>query len=201
MVVGTRDEPMSFNISNVAFNPVGIRSVKVEGSNPDDFVIATDNCTGRSVSAADICTIDVVFAPTGAGRRTASVVVATTDGAYTTMIVSGDARWDPKLALGTTNIIAPSRVQVVGAGFAPNVPVTIVWADGLGRSVTVTSDGFGGVLAELVVRPNDRPGARTIVAQTADGEMAAADATVVVPAQRTGPGSANWPRLRPRPRP
>jgi len=199
MVVGTRDEPMSFNISNVAFNPVGIRSVKVQGSNPDDFVIATDNCTGHSVNAADICTIDVVFAPTGAGRRTASVVVTTTEGAYTTMIVSGNARWDPKLALGTTNIIAPSRVQVVGAGFAPNVPVTIAWADGLGRPVTVTSDGYGGVLAELVVRPNDRPGARTIVAQTADGEMASADATVVVPTQRTGPGSANWPRPRPRP--
>lgn len=197
IMVGTRDEPMSFTVSNVAFSPVRIRSVKVQGSNPDDFVVVTDECTGRTVAAADICTLEVVFAPTASGRRTASVVVDTVEGAYTTMLVSGDAHWEPKLAVDTTTIIAPARVRVVGAGFAPNVPVTIAWADGLGSAVQALSDGYGGVQAELVVRPNDRPGARTVVAQSPDGELALAEVTVVVPARRPGPASANWPRPRP----
>ena len=142
--------------------------------------------------AAETCNLEIVFTPTGAGLRTASVVVATTDGAYTTMLVSGEGHYEPKLAVSNTVAVAPSRLTVVGAGFAPNTPVTVSWADGSGRPVSVVTDAMGGLLVEFTLRPNDRPGPRTLVAQTLDGQLATADVTVMVPRKRAG---ANSPRF------
>lgn len=193
MVVGARDEPMVFSVYNVAFNPVRVRTVKIEGSNPDDFQIGNDECSGAAIAAAEACTLEVIFAPTASGRRTASVVVSTSDGAYTTMLVSGDAHYEPKLAVSSTTAVAPTRLQVIGAGFAPNATVTVAWADGLGRPLKVVTDGFGGLLVELLVRPTDRPGVRTLVAQTTDGQVAVTDVQVIVRRPQVRPGTARWP--------
>ncbi|MEN9645508.1 MAG: hypothetical protein RL238_2177 [Actinomycetota bacterium] len=192
MVVGGRDEPMVFSIYNVAFNPVRVRSVKIQGSDPGDFVVGNDECSGRTVPAAETCNLEIVFTPTSAGLRTASVVVSTVDGSYTTMLVSGEAHYEPKLAVSNTVAVAPSRLTVVGAGFAPNTPVTVSWADGSGRPVTAVTDALGGLLVEFTLRPNDRPGPRTLVAQTLDGQLATTDLTVLVRSKRAG---ANSPRF------
>ncbi len=193
LVVGERGEPMSFSVYNVAFAQVKVKSVKIQGSSPDDFLIGKDECTAKRIDASGTCNIEVVFSPTASGRRTASVVVTTIDGSYTTMLVSGTAHYDPKLAVSTTTVIAPARLTVVGAGFAPNSAVTLSWADGQGRPIVVLTDAAGGLLAEMLVRPNDRAGARTVVAQTPGGEFAAADVTVVVRRKASGVGSARWP--------
>ncbi len=192
LLVGARDEPMVFAIDNVAFNPVKVRRIVIEGTNPDDFVIGNDECTGRRVDAGASCNVEVLFAPTAAGRRTASVRVTTVDGAYTTFLVSGDAHYEPKLAASTTMVVAPAKLTIIGAGFAPNAPVTLTWADGAGRPITVTTDATGALLAELIVRPNDRRGVRTIVAQTLDGEIASAEVTVVVPRARQNAASSRF---------
>lgn len=193
MVVGGRDEPMAFSVFNVAFNPVRIKSVKIEGTNPDDFQVGTDECTRKVVPASESCPVEIVFTPTGSGRRTASVVVTTVDGAYTTMLVSGDAHYEPKLAVSNTTVVAPAKVQVVGAGFSPNTPVWVSWADGAGRPTLMVTDGFGGLLADVMLRPNDRAGNRTLVAQTADGQLATADVEVIVPRRAPGANSPRWP--------
>ncbi len=192
LVVGGRDEPMVFAVDNVAFNQVRVRRVEVEGTNPMDFVIGNDECTGRRVDASASCNVEVLFAPTASGRRTASVRVTTYDGAYTTFLVSGDAHYEPKLAASTTTVVAPARLTIIGAGFAPNAPVTLTWADGAGRPVTVTTDATGSLLGEFIVRPNDRRGNRTIVAQTLGGEVAVADVTVIVPRARQGAASRRF---------
>jgi hypothetical protein len=134
-----------------------------------------------------------VFTPTGAGRRTARVVASTTTGAYTTMIVSGDAHYEPKLALVDTVVVAPSRMTVIGSGFAPNVAVTLSWADGAGRPTVVTTDANGWLMYNVIVRANDRAGARTIVAQTVDGQVATADVQVVRGSNGRRPGVSGRP--------
>jgi Tol biopolymer transport system component len=193
MVVGERDEPITFKINNVAFTPVKIGAIRLQGANPTDFVIATNSCSGHLVAAAGNCTIDLVFAPTAGGRRTASVVVSSTDGGYTSLIVSGDARWDPKIAVSNTVVIAPAKFTVVGNGFPANTAVLLSWSDGVGRPVLATTDGAGGLLADITVRPNDRPGNRHIVAQTARGEVAIADVRVIVPRRSSLVGTPRWP--------
>jgi hypothetical protein len=194
MVVGERDEPITFKIENVAFTPVKVATTRLQGANPTDFVIANNSCAGRVVAAASNCTLDIVFAPTAGGRRTASVVVTTADGAYTTIIVSGDARWDPKIAVSNTVVIAPRKFTVVGTGFPPKTAVLLSWSDGIGRAVVATTDASGGLLADITVRPNDRPGNRRIVAQTGRGEVAIADVTVIVPRKSSPVGTPRWPK-------
>ena len=193
LVVGTRGQPISFSVQTVAFSPVVIKGITVSGSNPTDFMVATDGCTGVTVAAALTCTIEVVFTPTAAGRRTASVVVDTVDGAYTTMLVSGMAHYSPRLVATNTIIVTPSRQAVVGTGFAPNTAVTIAWADGRGQTFTATTDALGNMMASFVVRATDRPGKRTLVAQTKDGEVATTDVLVVRPHSGAGPNSPVWP--------
>jgi hypothetical protein len=193
LVVGGRGEPMLFSLYNVAFNPVKLGRLTVAGSHPDDFEIILDACSGSSIDAGEACGLQVLFTPSAAGRRTAQVVAVTTDGVYATILLSGDARYEPKLAVGNTTARPGSRLTVAGAGFSPNTVVTINWSDGSGRPLTAVTDAAGSLLAELVIRPGERPGARSLVAQTTDGQVAAADVQVANSAQSRGPSSPNWP--------
>ena len=193
LVVSSRGEPVPFTLTNVAFNPVRITSVKVLGSNPDDFQINLDECTRRSLDAGALCNLQVIFSPTGSGRRTANVVAVTEGGVYATILVSGDAHYEPKMAASNTIIIPGSRVTLTGIGFAPNVPVTVSWGDGNGSTMTAMTTGYGTLDVQLVVRSTERAGNRTLVAQTADGQAAVAEVLVVSRASGVSPGSANWP--------
>ena len=135
----------------------------------------------------------MVFNPTGAGRRTATVVVTTTSGSYATILLSGDGRNRPVMVTSTPTIVAGSRAVVSGSGFSPNTPVTLMWADGTGRSLTVVSDAEGNIVATVLVRATDRVGERLLVGQTTTGEVAGVAITVVAPGTTLGPSSAAWP--------
>ncbi len=193
LVVGSRGEPMEFSLSNVAFNPVRITSVTVSGSHPEDFAVNLDECSRKSIDAGMACDLQVIFTPTGSGRRTANVVAVTDGGVYATLLVSGDGRYEPKMAASNTTIIPGSRVTLTGIGFAPNVPVTISWGDGSGATLNAVTTGYGTLDVQFVVRPTERAGDRTLVAQTTDGQVAVAEVSVVALAGRMSPGSAAWP--------
>jgi len=193
LVVGSRGEPMPFTLSNVAFNPVRITSVKVLGSNPDDFQVNLDECTRKSLDAGMACDLQVIFSPTGSGRRTAIVVADTDGGVYATILISGDAHYEPKMAASNTTIVPGSRVTLTGIGFEPNVAVIISWGDGSGTRLNAVTTGYGTLDVQFLVRPTDRAGDRTLVAQTADGQAAIAEVLVVSRAGGTAPGTANWP--------
>jgi len=197
LVVGTRGEPLPFILRNVAFNPVSITTLEVSGTNKDDFQVIVDECSDTTIEADITCNVQVIFAPTGAGRRTATIVAQTADGVYATILVSGDAHYEPKIAVGSTIVVGNSRLSVVGSGFAPNSVVTIAWADGAGRSTTVTTDATGALNTTIIVRATDRPGDRALVAKTSDGQSAAADVQIIAPQKRLGPGSAAWPTPKP----
>ncbi len=181
VVVGAQSEPMSFGVFNIAFNLTTISSIRIEGEDPGNFKVVTDTCTGQTLDASAGCIVQVAFAPIASGRRTARVVATTDKGAYTTMLVSGEGRWNPTLSMSTDAVVAPSKLAVKGSGFSPYTAVTVGWADGSGRSVVTISDPYGTIQAELVVRPGQRSGPRTVVAQTADGQTATADVDVVMP--------------------
>jgi hypothetical protein len=60
--------------------------------------------------------------------------------------------------------------------------------------VVAVTDATGALLADITLRPNDRPGNRRIVAQTAQGEVAVADVTVIVPRRTSRVGTPLWPK-------
>ncbi len=194
LVVGTPSAtPLGFTVKNVSAASLTVASVTVAGAHPADFAISADACTGVSLAYDSTCTVQVTFTPTGAGRRTATVMITTSSGSYSTILVSGDGRHRPVMATTTPTIVAGSRAFVTGGGFSPNTAVTLVWADGSGRSQTVMSDAAGNIAAVVLVRATDRAGERLLVGQTADGQVAGVMITVLAPASTMGPGSPAWP--------
>jgi Tol biopolymer transport system component len=194
LIVGTpAAQPMGFTVQNVSYGPLRIASIAVAGEHPQDFTVVASDCGGRAIDALATCTVQVVFNPTGAGRRTAAAVVTTTSGSYATILLSGDGRNRPVMVTSTPTIVAGSRAEVSGGGFAPNTPVTLMWSDGTGRSLTVVSDASGNIAASVLVRAADRTGERVLVGQTTTGEVAGVAITVLAPGTKLGPSSPAWP--------
>ena len=46
------------------------------------------------------CTVDIVFIPKDAGHRSATIIVGTDSGQYTSMLVDGDAHYTPTTSDG-----------------------------------------------------------------------------------------------------
>jgi hypothetical protein len=192
---------MAFTMANVSFGSVKVQSIAVEGSHPDDFSVAVDNCSDTTLGAgATNCDLQVVFTPTAGGRRSAQVVVESRGGGYATMLLSGDAYYDPQLFTAKSTIPAGSRLAVTGSGFAPNTTVTISWADGSGASTTAVTDAVGALSAQIVVRATDRSGQRALVAQAAhdpagggSDQVATVEVLILAPTGGRGPNSPTWP--------
>jgi hypothetical protein len=192
LLVGTRGEPVSFSLVNVAFNPVTVTDLRVEGSNPDDFQINLDECSGKTLDAGQSCDLQVIFFATAGGRRTANIVAATAEGVYATILVSGDAHYEPKIGVSNTTILPGTTITIAGAGYAANEAVTLQWADGSGATSTVITNIYGLFETTIFVRPIERTGNRTLVAQAGSG-AAVADVLILPRGNQASPGAANWP--------
>ncbi len=164
--VGLVGETNTFTISNVSLVPAWVTAVSVQGANPKDFKILRTKCRNAVLEISAGCTVDVAFAPTESGHRSATVVVATDTGQYTSVLVDGDARYTPTIQAAATDVVAGDQVGVGGSGFAPDSTVTLLWADGAGRRITVQTDKAGNFLLSMLVAANERPGDRMLVAQT-----------------------------------
>lgn len=75
MSIGFDSEPQTFTISNTTLGNVAIDSVSLTGTNPSDFIIHNDNCSGQTLAPAGTCTVQVVFLPTSAGQKTANLSI------------------------------------------------------------------------------------------------------------------------------
>jgi hypothetical protein len=72
--VGTSSAMQAVTMTNIGSAALAITSVSVAGTNGGDFS-ETTNC-GTSLAVAASCTINVAFAPTASGARSASITVA-----------------------------------------------------------------------------------------------------------------------------
>jgi hypothetical protein len=192
LIVGQPSQPVSFNITNVGFGPTSVASLSVRGDHPKDFKVVSSGCAGATLAIGKPCSVDVVFTPTAAGHRTATIVAATPEGFYTTILVNGDGRYAPMLAASAGTVVAGSRIAVVGTGFAPNAAVLLQWADGTGLRAVVTTDKNGNFLELLLVPVGERTGVRQLVAQVGTGESSTLDIEVQRSAVRR-PSAGNWP--------
>jgi hypothetical protein len=73
-VVGTSSQPQTANLYNAGSTPLNLTSIKIGGTDPNDFT-QTNNCP-TSVPVGSGCQIKVTFTPTAAGNRQAELVVA-----------------------------------------------------------------------------------------------------------------------------
>lgn len=83
--------PHTFTVTNTGTQPTGLIASALGGTDPTQFsiVTATDTCTGQAIPVAGTCSISVVFAPTTAGAKSASLTLTATPGGTATATVSG----------------------------------------------------------------------------------------------------------------
>ena len=123
--VGTTSNPLPVILSNGQSTAITINNIFGSGTNPGDFKQAND--CGSSLAAGASCTINVSFAPTATGTRTATLNVSdnATNSPQTVSLTGsgtngGSIGLSPtslnfgNLASGTTS--APSSVTVTNTG-------------------------------------------------------------------------------------
>jgi hypothetical protein len=73
--LGTATSGRVVKVTSTGDAPVSVSAVGLGGANPGDFLIATDDCTGRTLSPGAYCTVLVSFEPTRVGTRSATLTV------------------------------------------------------------------------------------------------------------------------------
>jgi len=114
-LVGTTSDPQSFTVTNTGNADLSISGVSLTGTDADQFTKGADSCAGLSLSVGATCTVEVAFAPTSTGDKTAALEF--TDNA------AG----------------SPHRVALTGAGTEPGFSVDPDGRDFGARAVGTTS--------------------------------------------------------------
>lgn len=189
-VVATLAGTTTIEVTNVWIGATSVSTIEMQGANPKDFAVTKNGCTAEIALGAS-CFIEVSFTPTDAGRRSAVLTIGTATGQYTSSLLSGEGHYEAALWAPPT-INAGSRMGVGGSGFPARTTVTISWASGSGRNVTVTTDKNGTFLTDVLVTKGQRGGPQVLVAQAGDGTSATAEVRVDKPSQSVS-GAALWP--------
>lgn len=121
--LGSTSAAKAVTVSNNGGAPLAVTSVSVTGANAGDFSLSSDGCSGQSVAAGGSCEVDVVFAPTATGGRSATLNFA--DAAFDspqTVALSGTGTTlaDVGVTIGgpTTALSGSQQTYVVTVGNA-----------------------------------------------------------------------------------
>ena len=194
--VGETSDPNTFTISNVGLVPAFVTTIAIQGADPKDFKLGKTKCRNADLEISAGCPLDVVFTPKEAGHRSATVVIGTDTGQYTSVLVDGDSHYTPTISAAATDVVAGDEIGIGGAGFGPNTTITLLWADGAGQRTTVQTDKAGSFLFSMPVAGNERPGDRMLVAQTPGTGTDPASVVLRVisrPSDELDAASPDWP--------
>ncbi|MEA2248990.1 MAG: hypothetical protein QOH46_3519, partial [Solirubrobacteraceae bacterium] len=74
--LGTVSAPKTVTVTNHGTANLAVSGVAVTGTDPSDFAMQSDTCSGQTITPAASCTVVVAFAPTHAGDLTASLTIS-----------------------------------------------------------------------------------------------------------------------------
>ncbi len=114
--VGLSTVPQTITVTNTGASPLTITGTSFTGA-AADYLATPHNCTNIAPSAT--CTIDVMFTPTAAGIRNATLQIATNEAGTKSVGVSGTGVAGPVPAGGGT-VLAPVVTPQI---LAPVVPI------------------------------------------------------------------------------
>lgn len=146
--VGTTSPSQPVTLSNLGYGSLAIASITFGGINPGDFG-QTNGC-GASLGSGASCTINVTFAPSATGTRTANLIITDNSGEIpgSTQSVSLTGTGTALTAIPVPQIdqplvpdsVAPGSAQLTltvnGAGFLTNA--TANWTIASGGTATTT---------------------------------------------------------------
>ena len=165
-VIGTTTTEQTLTLTNDGDVASGVPSVGLTGPDAGQFTIVDNGCTA-ALPGGDSCDIDVAFAPTSAGGKTAAVAVSASPGGSDTTALTGTGQTAPDLSISDssydfgysdapaekvftiTNVgDATTGVPVVGLTGSPAFSITTntctaALAGGVSCTVGVTYTGSG----------------------------------------------------------
>ncbi|MBU0567281.1 choice-of-anchor D domain-containing protein [bacterium] len=76
---GSTSVAQTFTISNTGNADLVIGTLSLTGTDPLEFSIQSDNCSGQTLAPQNTCMVDVVFSPTSAGAKSANLSIPSND--------------------------------------------------------------------------------------------------------------------------
>jgi hypothetical protein len=160
VAVGATSTAITVKVTNGGTAPLTITAVHLGGANPEQFVVAADSCTGQPIAPATSCSVDVLFRPTGAGDRSATLDIDDEDGTASSGL-HGVGIFQAILKFTPPVVSAGSLATVVGKSFPANTAVTLQWQEtGMHAPIHVTTDAAGGFKVSFVIIVGERLGIR-----------------------------------------
>ena len=79
-LAGSSSAAQTFTVTNTGGVATGTITTALTGTDPGEFALSNDGCTGQALDGGESCTVDAAFNPTSAGARAASLDVSATPG-------------------------------------------------------------------------------------------------------------------------
>jgi len=112
LVIGERGAAHAFTIRNDGAQPLGLASVALVGADLDQFGLAGDECSRTVLAPGDECTIQIRFAPSEEGAKSARLRVGSDAGPIVAAL-SGSG-----LAVGSVDQPADATTQILSTSAA-----------------------------------------------------------------------------------
>ncbi|HEX2298718.1 MAG TPA: choice-of-anchor D domain-containing protein, partial [Pseudonocardiaceae bacterium] len=192
--------PVDARVNNTGNAPLTINAVQIPADagpaqNAADYRITRDGCTGQTMAPGASCAVTVQFSPQAVGERPA--VLRFDDNAPKSphLLALQGSGAQPTLRFDPAVVQTGRVTTLLGSGFAPQRPVTILMPDAT-EPITVTADGAGNFTTRTVIFSTTIPGERRVQATIADHQpqIAATARLHIVPRPGPPPGSAAGPR-------
>ena len=154
VTVGGAGDPQSVTVTNAGTVPLNMTATSIVGTNPHDFAVSSDGCSGTAVAPDASCTVAVRFTPTAPAARAAQLAIAdnaatspqtvalsgTGDSALLAVTGTDGQLWtrqdsQPYAPLGGQLVGAPAVVALPGA--TGSVPTPLFVGIGTDRNVYV----------------------------------------------------------------
>lgn len=149
VVVGSAAPERPASVSNTGDVPITVNSIVLSGSAAGDFLVASDACTGVSLSPGATCELVLGFTATASGGRTATVTANGSSSTSASAALRGSGRFDAELDVTPTVAAGGQVVTVIGSGFPPSTTIEIVL--GGDSAVSVATDASGGFMLPWLI--------------------------------------------------
>ena len=165
----TTSAPITVTITNGGNATLHVTGVTFAGTNPTDFALASDTCTGTTVAISATCAVGVTFTPSGTGVRQANLQIADNASGspqILALIGSGLAASTPAVTITPASpVMFPSTAQ--GVASAPVV-------------VTVTNSGNAALNISAVAITGANAGDFAVATNTCTSGAIAATASCTI---------------------
>ena len=152
--VGTGSGAQTFTYTNTGIGPITVASVGLGGSNPGQFALGAQQCTGITLQPGGSCNFALIFVPKAGGSKSANLTVKDTTGGAAKVVdpITGIGV-EPAISLGsgtfrfgTVKGSATSTFMLSNTGTATFMIGSIAMANGTYFQVTGGSCLVGAVV-------------------------------------------------------